>query len=66
MILLIRFILICIIIYLLVKNFVRYFVEQGQDDNVRERNSANMDKNRGVSKEIGEYIDYEEIDKKKK
>ncbi len=66
MILLIRLILICIIIYLLVKNFVRYFVEQGQDDNVRERNSMDRDKNRGVSKEIGEYIDYEEIDKKKK
>lgn len=66
MILLIRFILICIIIYLLVKNFVRYFVELGQDDNVRERSSTERDRNRGISKEIGEYIDYEETDKKKK
>jgi len=62
MTILIRFVLISIIIYLLVRSFVRFF--QGQDDpELRNRPERNeKQKSSGVSKEIGEYVDYEEVD----
>jgi large-conductance mechanosensitive channel len=66
MILLIRFILITIIIYLLVKSFVRFFNYQEPEEDLRKPNSRTDNKVRGVSKEIGEYVDYEEVDGKKK
>ncbi|NMC37473.1 MAG: hypothetical protein GYA41_04030 [Bacteroidales bacterium] len=66
MILLIRFILIAIIIYLLVKSFVRFFNYQEPEENVKRNNSKSEDKGRGVPKGIGEYVDYEEVDSKKK
>lgn len=66
MILLIRFILIAIIIYLLVKSFVRFFNYQESQEELRKNNSKSDNKGRGVSKEIGEYVDYEEVDSKKK
>ncbi len=66
MILLIRFILITIIIYLLVKSFVRFFNYQEPEEDLRGKNSKSGNKVKGVSKEIGEYVDYEEVDRKKK
>jgi hypothetical protein len=62
MTILIRFVLISIIIYLLVRSFVRYF--QGDDSSVseHEHGSTNKTKSGGVSKEVGEYVDYEEVD----
>ncbi len=57
-----RFILICIIIYLLVRSFVRFFAEQiSSSDEVFEEKRRKSKKS-GVSKEIGEYVDYEEVD----
>jgi hypothetical protein len=60
MTLLIRFILVVIIIYLLVRSFVRYFAEEDAShcDQVPKKET----KSNGVSKEIGEYVDYEEVD----
>jgi len=60
---LIRFVLVTIIIYLLVRSFARYFEEKDTSDldhhdHDREKNS----KSKGVSKEVGEYVDYEEVD----
>ena len=66
MILLIRFILVSIIIYLLVKSFVRYFNSQETERKTHGPNYKSETGNKGVSKEIGEYVDYEEIDTKKK
>ena len=62
MTILIRFVLITIIIYLLIRSFVRFF--EGQDESDREHRSKMKDnpKPSGVSKEIGEYVDYEEVD----
>lgn len=62
MTILIRFVLVTIIIYLLVRSFVRFF--QGQDEpDHRDRSDRNeKQKSPGVSKEIGEYVDYEEVD----
>jgi hypothetical protein len=62
MILLLRVVLISLIIYLLVRSFVRFF--QGGE----EAREVNEDKNASGQKKIpgdvGEYVDYEEIDKK--
>ncbi len=59
---LIRFLLIGLIVYLIVRSFVRY-----GDRNRPSAGQGGQDKNHGVtkkvSKEIGEYIDYEELKK---
>lgn len=62
---LIRYLLICIIGYLIVRSFVRFGEE---DKSVDSRDQAvKKDKTpvKKVSKEIGEYVDYEEIKKEK-
>lgn len=59
---LIRFILISIIIYLLIRSFARFFVEQHSSDRKQENPHEKKTKSKGVSKEIGEYVDYEEVD----
>jgi large-conductance mechanosensitive channel len=61
MILLFRFILVGLIIYLLVRSFIRYFHEEGERREVPEDNK-NADTKK-ISKDIGEYVDYEEIGK---
>lgn len=60
MILLIRLILVCIIIYLITRSFARYFA--GEEYEKREREQESRKKQKGISKEIGEYVDYEEVD----
>lgn len=59
---LIRFILVGIIIYLLVRSFVRYFAELETEERKPEQDNGKQEKAKGVSKEIGEYTDYEEVD----
>ena len=59
---LIRFVLIGIIIYLLARSFIRYFAEQAISSRKPEQDQKNETKTKGVSKEIGEYVDYEEVD----
>jgi hypothetical protein len=62
MILLIRFVLVSVIIYLLIRSFARYFEEQESSASDHENNQKRETKKKGVSKEIGEYIDYEEVE----
>jgi hypothetical protein len=62
MILLIRFVLVAMIIYLLFRSFVRYFAEEEDTHRYRENEQRNEEKKKGVSKEIGEFVDYEEVD----
>ncbi len=63
---LIRYLLICVIGYLLIRSFVKF----GQEDKSSgdKHKAVNKDKvpQKKVSKEVGEYIDYEEIKKLKK
>ena len=63
MTLLIRFILVSIIIYLIFRSFIRFFAEEA--DASGRKNEKHYDDHRskakGVSKEVGEYVDYEEI-----
>jgi large-conductance mechanosensitive channel len=58
---LIRFVLVAIIIYLLVRSFVRFFAEEEDKRQYMEREREKKEKPKGVSKEIGEFIDYEEV-----
>ena len=62
MTLLIRFVLVSIIIYLIIRSFSRYFEEINSDTRDRGQKQENTSKSKGVSKEIGEYTDYEEVD----
>jgi len=63
MTLLIRTILVFLIIYLLVRSFVRFFAEESDAlDRKEQRRKEAEAKNKGVSKKIGEYVDYEEVD----
>jgi len=61
-----RLVLFSIIIYLIIRSFVRY----GEKDTLSSQKTE-PDKNskivsKRVSKEIGEYVDYEEVDMLKK
>jgi hypothetical protein len=58
---LIRYLLIGLIVYLLVRSFVRF----GDGAGRRQDSFKSNDKQSGkkVSKEVGEYIDYEEVKK---
>lgn len=62
MTLLIRFILVSIIIYLIIRSFSRYFQEMDSNTIEREPKQESKTGSKGVSKEIGEYTDYEEVD----
>ena len=62
MTLLIRFILISIIIYLLIRSFARFFEEKDASARKREHDRENSEKSKSVSKDVGEYVDYEEIE----
>jgi hypothetical protein len=62
MTLLIRFVLVSIIIYLLFRSFFRFFEENPSSSRNRETNHEKEAKAKGVSKEIGEYVDYEEVE----
>ncbi len=63
MILLIRFFLISLIIYLIARSFRRMM--EGTDNGTRSHESEKKSEKtaKGVPKELGEYIDYEEVDK---
>lgn len=55
-----RYFLICLIIYLIVRSFIRYGLENNQTEGSEPESQTK--KNKKVSKEIGEYVDYEEVD----
>jgi hypothetical protein len=59
--LLIRYLLIGLIIYLIIRSFIRYGAENDQP--VRNGPDNQTKTNKKISKKIGEYVDYEEVDK---
>jgi large-conductance mechanosensitive channel len=62
MILLIRFFLVSLIVYLIVRSFLSYG-KTGEDQKQNRRSEdKNFKQDRKVSKETGEYVDYEEVD----
>jgi hypothetical protein len=58
----IRIILIGLIIYLVVRMFSRYFDITRDPDQVSGQNGKNNPDTKKVSKETGEFVDYEEVD----
>jgi hypothetical protein len=63
MILLIRFVLVSLIIYLIIRAFSRYN-EDGNESGPELRQDKNNPQGRKrISRETGEYVDYEEVDK---
>lgn len=61
---LIRFALIGLTVYLLLRAFMRYGREDTSSSQ-RPEPGKNNDTNKKVSKKIGEYVDYEEVANKK-
>jgi hypothetical protein len=58
----IRVLLICLIAYLIVRSFANYWKEEKLSEPKPEKKDH---ENKKVSKKIGEYVDYEEVDKSK-
>ena len=61
---LIRYLLICLIGYLIVRSFVLFGKEDAKAD-IHQQGKKDKVPSKKVSKEIGEYVDYEEIKKDK-
>ena len=59
---LIRYLLICVIGYLIIRAFVKFGQEKSSGDSHHSVRKEKEDQKK-VSKEIGEYIDYEEVRK---
>jgi hypothetical protein len=61
---LVRYLLLCIIGYLIIRAFVKFGEEDGSSGSKRQKVKKDNESYKKVSKKIGEYIDYEEIKKK--
>jgi len=61
MILLIRFFLISLIVYLIVRSFSQYGNTDKEPGKKPEPQRNNIKDSKKISKEVGEYIDYEEV-----
>ena len=62
---LIRFALIGLIVYLLLRSFMRYGQEDSQSTQKQTPEKKDSSSTKKISKKIGEYVDYEEVDRKK-
>jgi hypothetical protein len=61
---LLRYLLIGLIVYLIVRSFARFGNTSGPSANQSGKDNNGRQVTKKVSKEIGEYIDYEEVKKK--
>jgi hypothetical protein len=61
---LIRFILVSLIVYLIIRSFMKFGKEAEPTLRGPEQEKSGKATDKKISKEIGEYIDYEEVDKK--
>jgi len=60
---LIRFALVGLIIFLLVRSFMRFGEEERPSQQKSGPDQSSKSNSKKVSKEIGEYVDYEDVDK---
>jgi len=61
---LLRLILVGLIIFLIIRTFIRYMESEKPSSNrTVEHGNGEKTINKRVSKEIGEYVDYEDVDK---
>lgn len=63
MILLLRFFLISLIVYLIVRSFSQYFNAEEEPRQNSGSPQNDIKNSKKISKEVGEYVDYEEVDK---
>jgi hypothetical protein len=63
MMILIRFVLISLVIYLVIRSLIRYGEKENPSVHTNEPESSGSRSSKGVSKKIGEYIDYEDVKK---
>jgi large-conductance mechanosensitive channel len=59
---LIRYILIFIIVFLITRSFFRFNQVEDNKGKDTDRSDRNKSQEKKISKEIGEYIDYEEVE----
>lgn len=57
---LIRFFLISLIVYLIIRSFMRY---GNESERGKQKEEYNNNETKKVSKSIGEYVDFEEVKK---
>jgi hypothetical protein len=62
MILFIRFFLVSLIVYLIVRSFLSYSGRGKETEQNRGSGDNRFKQDRKISKETGEYVDYEEVD----
>lgn len=60
---LIRFVLVSLIIFLIIRSFLMYFGKKETSTRVPGPEKKSKISSKRVSKEIGEYVDYEDVDK---
>jgi large-conductance mechanosensitive channel len=60
---LIRYVLVSLIIFLLVRSFIRLGEESKTSEQTSERVKKNSEGKKRISKRVGEYIDYEDVKK---
>jgi hypothetical protein len=58
-----RITLVFLIVYLIVRAFIMAGEAKEPPKKSNDKNSDNLKRSKGIPKGIGEYIDYEEIDK---
>jgi hypothetical protein len=60
---LIRFLLVSLIVYLIVRSFLKLGEGESPSSDRSETDNGSKANSKKVSKKIGEYVDYEELDK---
>jgi hypothetical protein len=60
---LIRYALVSLIIFLIVRSFIRIGEEKSASEKTSDSAKKNSDGRKKISKRIGEYIDYEDVKK---
>jgi hypothetical protein len=63
MMILIRFVLVSLIVYLIIRSFRRFWESEEYLNQKHEPDGKGKITNKGVSKKVGEYIDYEDVEK---
>lgn len=62
MTILIRFILISLIFYLVIRSFRKFWEGEATEKHSSQQGNKSNISSKGVSKDTGEYVDYEEVD----
>ena len=62
MTILIRFILISLIFYLIIRSFRKFWEGEESEKRGSQRGNNSNISGKGVSKDTGEYVDYEDVD----